>query len=459
MGYQFVHVECYARTAGSGKAGGRTLRDVVAEAERTPEACPHIALVRPPVLLHGVMPSAAATQAEQRAAGAKDAAGRKLRKDGLCMVGGVASYPEPWDSVDADADAGARWSAWEAATVAWLTQEYGDRLVSVVRHEDEPHPHVHFYALPDVGADGRLRISDVHAGRRAAEEAKAAGAVKGAQNEAYKGAMREYQHRYWQAVGVGHGLTRLGPGRRRLTRGEWKAEQTAAAATAEALRAAEAAATREARAVDAVERARAVFAEAKAGAVKAQAAAEAADAARRQAEADARSKARSVLSKARVDGRRLLEEAEARAAPLRRVGGLLGAVWSGFRGVEARLRAAADAKVAEARTAASAEVAKAKDVLRAEARQAVRDELAELRRAAERADRDRRDAEARAAKAEAVARSKADELRQATSALSGEWSARRAAEAERERFRGKWADADNALLALKASPGPRPSRR
>jgi len=51
-GFQFVHVECYGRTAGKGKAGGRTLRSVVEEAEREPQVCPHVDEPQPPNLLH-----------------------------------------------------------------------------------------------------------------------------------------------------------------------------------------------------------------------------------------------------------------------------------------------------------------------------------------------------------------------------------------------------------------------
>lgn len=77
-GFQFVHVECYGRTAGKGKAGGRTLRSVVEEAEREPQACPHVDEPQPPNLLHGMMPSEAAEVAERRAGEAVDASGRKL---------------------------------------------------------------------------------------------------------------------------------------------------------------------------------------------------------------------------------------------------------------------------------------------------------------------------------------------------------------------------------------------
>lgn len=430
-----MHIECYARAAGAGKAGGRNLRDVIAEAEREGAACPHIKDPRPPILLHGAPPGEAAAWAELQAGEAKDAKGRKFRRDGLCLLGGVVSYPETWEVVQAGTDAHARWQAWEAATVAWLREEYGAALMSVLRHEDEGHPHLHFYAVPTLTQDGRLRIGDLHPGRRAAEAAKEAGAPKGVQNDAYKAAMRDFQNRYWQAVGMGHGLTRLGPGKRRLTRAAWRAEKAVAGATAEAMRAA-------ARADASVERAHAVVAAARVKATEAQVAADAADAARRQAVADARTKARAILGQARAEGQRRLAEAEAKVASLRRLGGWLGRLWAGFRGVEHRLAAAAEAKVAEARQAAAAEVAMAKEAIRAEARKEVVGELNDLRYEARRTEKARDAAADKLAKAEAAAQ-------QAAEALQAEKAARRRAEADRETFRARWAEADNELSALR----------
>jgi hypothetical protein len=50
--------------------------------------------------------------------------------------------------------------------------------------------------------------------------------------------MRACQHAFHQAVGIPAGLSRLGPGRRRLTRAQWHAEKSAASAAAQAIEAA-----------------------------------------------------------------------------------------------------------------------------------------------------------------------------------------------------------------------------
>jgi hypothetical protein len=283
MSYQFLHVESYARTPGKGKAGGHSLASIVAEAEREPGACPHIPAPRPPTIIYGSSPAAAAAKAEEWAEQAKDTKGRKLRKDGLCLLAGVASFPRE----QADADPAA-YQAWRTDTVAHLVDEYGDRLQCVLEHTDEEHPHLHFYCVPRPGE----RFDDMHAGRRAAAAAKATGALKGAQNTAYQDAMRAMQDRYYERVAMRHGMSRLGPGRRRLSRQQWQAEQAQARAlqdtqtAAERVKAeaeAEAEAVRQKAAADAAE----ALARARTDAEAKLAAAEAAEAAAAAALADA----------------------------------------------------------------------------------------------------------------------------------------------------------------------------
>ena len=216
MSYQFLHLESYARVAGKGKAGGHDLASIAAEAERGPEACQHIEQPQPPTLIFGCMPSEAAATAQDWAEQARDARGHALRKDGLALAAGVISWPEDRPKEE--------WPAYRAEAVEWLKKQYGQRLLSVVEHKDEPYLHIHFYAVPLPGE----RFDLLHPGRTAAQQAKADGAKKGEQNESYKAAMRSWQDDFFQRVGSRHGLTRLGPRRRRLTRCQWKAEQSAA---------------------------------------------------------------------------------------------------------------------------------------------------------------------------------------------------------------------------------------
>lgn len=215
-GYQFHHLESYARVAGKKKTGGHSIYSISAEAERQAGACDHVPSPQPPSLLYGCMPSEAAQQAAAWAEKAKDSRGHALRKDGLCLGGGVITWPAERSQEE--------WEAYRDSSIAWLRSKHGNRLLSVVEHLDEPHKHIHYYLIPQEGE----RFDVLHPGRAAAAGAKAAGNKKGEQNTAYIVAMRQWQVDFHREVSAHHGLTRLGPRRRRLTRAEWKAEQVEA---------------------------------------------------------------------------------------------------------------------------------------------------------------------------------------------------------------------------------------
>ena len=163
---------------------------------------------------------------------------------------------------------------------------------------------------------------------------------------------------------------------------------------------------------------------------------------------EARTAARTLLTAAQAEARKTVKAAEAKAKPLRTLGGLLGAAWSGFRRVRDRLERAANARVDAAVAQATAELQVAKAAARAELNQRFGGQLNDLRRAKEEAERLSRQLEARATAAEAAART-------AKAEAATERSARVKAEGERERFRGMWADADNALIATRRGTGHR----
>lgn len=214
MGYQFFHIEGYAREGAKTKDGGtrHSIQQIVNEAERLPGSIPHIDEPHPPKILYGSNPAEIVKLAEDWADQAKDAKGRKFRKDGLILLAGVASLPR-----ENEKDI----NKFTKSTVKWLKKKYGNRLKSVVAHNDEAHPHIHFYVIPNHGE----RFDDIHEGFKAAHTAKVSGKLKGEQNQAYKEAMRGLQDEYSREVAMGLGLTRLGPSRRRLSRKAWVAEQ------------------------------------------------------------------------------------------------------------------------------------------------------------------------------------------------------------------------------------------
>lgn len=431
MGFQFVHIESYGRKADK---SGRNTAFVLDEAERRPEACQHVEHPAPPVVVHGLSVAKVRALHDARAAEAvattKTGKARKVRMDQHTLMTAVASFPAAMDEVRTDPAKADEFAEWERRTIAWMSDRWGDQLVSVLRHEDEAHPHLHAYVLPD---DPEMRARQHHPGVRAKAEAKASAEAEGLDGKAsnaegdmaYKEAMRRVQDDYWQAVGLPCGLTRLGPGRRRLTRAAWKVEQ---AQVEHAARVLATVSDAEARKSGIDERANAAIVRARATVKRATALlgqAEEQRGAAEDAERASRREAAARVRAARREAAMLLEKADQRAARLRSVGSRLGGLWSGLTGVQRRLEARASERVRLAEDRARAAVATALANAMAESG----GELSKARRSA----------------AAANAILKAAELRvgEAERELAAERAARQKAECERDDFRIKWAEADN----------------
>ncbi|WP_429034007.1 plasmid recombination protein [Aeromonas veronii] len=211
--YQFAHVNSYSRKPKQGKKAN----EIAKEAERHPDHVRHLTErgIEPqkPIQVFGCTPSEAVEKAEAWGDQARDAKGRKRRIDAPVLLAGVISYPRH----------GEEWPQFKAAAVEWLKREYGENLVSIVEHQDEQHPHMHFYAVPRPGQ----AFDSLHEGRAASAKAKREGQGKGDQRIAHNNAMRAWQDRFHEAVGKRFGLARLGPKRQRLTTPQWKSQQAA----------------------------------------------------------------------------------------------------------------------------------------------------------------------------------------------------------------------------------------
>lgn len=392
MGYQFIHVSSYGRSAGKGKEGGHCVRSILAEAGREEGAHPHVEAPQPPTVLHGLSLAEVEAEASAWAEGAKDARGHRLRKDGLCLLAGVISAP---DDMSAEV-----WEALKVDAVDWLGRD--GRLLSVIEHHDESHRHIHFFKTPAEGA----RFDSIHPGRAAAAAAKARGEAKGDQNKAYKEAMRGFQSDFFTQVGARHGLTRIGPAKRRLTRSGWVAEQMAAKAMAEARQQTEASLVDATAMTQRAEAAvKAALAEAdKVAAVREQAKAEAdrADKARKAATATAERVAREKAAMVRVADQ--VKADQAAIATARRRGGVLAQMWGGFVDFVAQKREKAEQERQAERAAHAAKLTEAK---------------AETKQERERADRAENSAEyakrdldlARLAHRKALGQSEAERVR------------------------------------------------
>lgn len=237
MGYQFVHLESYARKA---DAKGRSTDFIFAEASRRPEASTHVQSPLPPVIVFGVGVDEVQKIHDDAAAAAtvtvKGGYTRKVAQDKKTLHTVVASYPATMTEVGDDPIRRHDAEEWEWRTVQWLKDQYRGDLKSVIRHEDEEYFHIHAYIVP-VDEPGMSALK-FHPGVTKKREIMAAGARDGENAKAlskradagYKQAMREWQDSYHEAVAVPCGLTRLGPQRRRLTRAEWQREKVQAKA-------------------------------------------------------------------------------------------------------------------------------------------------------------------------------------------------------------------------------------
>ena len=364
MSFQFVHMTAYSR---KGDSKGRSTSFVFGEARRDPSASVHVANPSPPVVVFGVgvdeverLHDTAADVAVTTPKGGKP---RKVQKSQHTLMTVVASHPHSMDEVRADLGKRREAEEWEKRTVAWLRSQYGEKLVSVIRHEDESHYHLHAYVLPD---DPAMRANGLHPGQTAKAAVMAAGpiddedvkALNRRGDAAYKAAMREWQDSYHDVVAIPSGLTRLGPQRRRLTRAEWQAEQVQAKALRTTIERAKVvkergesfiAATKDDAAVI-----RAEVATAKAEADRQLAAAKAATEAAKLAQDKAvqeQRKARSMMSRVREDAARVREA----TARLQRLPGALRSVFDGFRKskVASRIRAAVESEMETLRRAAA----------------------------------------------------------------------------------------------------------
>lgn len=341
------------------------------------DASLHVSNPCPPEVVYGCSIDEVRRRHDARAADAittlKNGKTRAIRKDQNTLLTVVASHPATMTDVETIPSVASVVREWERLTVAWLRDQYGDQLLSVVRHVDEAHPHLHAFIIPD---DPEMRAGRLHPGREAKAAVVAAGAVGEEDGQAlnrradvaYRSAMRAWQDSYWEAVGLPSGLTRLGPARRRLTRAEWQAEQTQAKAVTKAQErvnalkeaGADFAARTRARAAEELSRARREAAHVERAAA---ATAEQARMSRYAADASLR-RARKVLRKAASEAERTLAGARREAERLQSLAGRIRAFLDGLRksSIEHRVRRSfeaalmrAERRAAEANRRAAAE--------------------------------------------------------------------------------------------------------
>lgn len=337
MAFQFTRIELFSRKGKDGRGTGFIFDEV----SRVPAASMHVQAPAAPIVVAGLDLDALRALHDERASSARhEVKGGKLRAirtDQNTLGTVILSHPATMEEYRSRPEIMAEVQAWERRSVAWLRAQYGDQLVSVVRHEDESHPHLHAYIIPN---DPAMKAGPLHPGFRAKAAVTAAGPRPGEDdkthakrgNAAYEAAMRGWLDDYHRKVGQPSGLTRMGPGRRNLSRAAWHQEKRQAAALKEALAKAE---TLKNQGRAFISRTKEETAKVQADAARQADAAKAAIVAARAAEEKARKQAETA--------RRAMERAERDVRAAKRLSGLGGALrgfWDGLRKstVAARIR-------------------------------------------------------------------------------------------------------------------------
>ena len=245
-GPQFFHIQTYSRKANE---AGQSVEQVLAEAARDPQFSQHVSDPRPYRVVHGLSPEGVRRRHDEMIAASgvsvalKDGttARRGIRKDRHTLLTAVASHPHLVAQIEADPVARTEYDAWVRRNVEFLRDLFGDRLVSVIEHVDEDHPHLHAYILPlddpacsarDLNPAWVAKAEAEMAARSTGEDDKAAVKLG---NIAYRARARALQDQYHREVGLASGLTRTGPKRQRLSRAQWRAMKDEARRAAQAL--------------------------------------------------------------------------------------------------------------------------------------------------------------------------------------------------------------------------------
>lgn len=246
-GPQFFHLQSYSRKQNK---AGQNVEQVLAEAARAPEFSGHVENPKSPNMIFGMTPAEVARRHEEMVGqGHVDVtladgsiAHRGIRKDRHTLMTAVASYPLLSTQVTEGSESHDAYQEWIALNVRLLQTMFGDRLVSIIEHVDEEHPHIHAFILP-LG-DQSCSARHLNPAWQAKEESEALAKDSGHSpkeavrlgNAAYKTKAREIQDEYYQHVGLPAGLTRTGPKRERLSRAQWKARKATARREADLLR-------------------------------------------------------------------------------------------------------------------------------------------------------------------------------------------------------------------------------
>ena len=245
MSYQFTRIELFSR---KGK-NGRNTDFILDEVSREPHACLHVSQPEKPTIIFGEDISQLRALHDNRADAARTVTSkgkiRRIRGDQNTLAGVILSHPSTIEDYRNCTETKSDVGTWEACSIDWLNAQYGDQLITIVRHVDESHPHLHAYILPN---NPEMKAADVHPGFVAKKKVLNSERLPGEDSKmhkkradrAYVEAMRYWLDDYHKNVAIPSGQTRLGPRKRRLRRAEWQREKVQASALRETVKRAKA---------------------------------------------------------------------------------------------------------------------------------------------------------------------------------------------------------------------------
>ncbi|MCP6122308.1 plasmid recombination protein, partial [Klebsiella pneumoniae] len=212
MSYQFIHIEDYGiniskKRSNNGTSAkykketkGRSVSQIISEAKRDNGFCSHVEKPEDPIILYGKSLDEVEKLAMEYHSKTKiiDKNGKekKLRSDANVLLAGVISLNRENMEI---------WEDYKNDSIAYLKNKYGKKLISVIEHTDEEHPHIHFYCIQDIGKKFDL----IHDGKKALHENK--DKKKHDQNIAYLDSMRAFQEDFFKVVSSNYGLSKGGP--------------------------------------------------------------------------------------------------------------------------------------------------------------------------------------------------------------------------------------------------------
>jgi hypothetical protein len=206
----FFHFEVYAAEKKSPKKPDA--RSVVAEALRIDGFCPHVPDKQAPVIIGANPMELIDKQMEIYHSLRRRKTG--IRVDARVMIAGVTSIKDTMlDKIDI--------YEWVRKNIEFVEKEFGKHLLSIVFHNDERHPHLHFYIFPEPDGNGKkFRVCDLHPGERE-DRSYAINDKSEIKYLTYSKRMSALQDRYFESVSCHFGMTRFSKTpRRRQKRAE-----------------------------------------------------------------------------------------------------------------------------------------------------------------------------------------------------------------------------------------------